>query len=295
MKEMSSGDIFAGKLKNIVETDTDSRFAFFIGAGCSVTSGIPTAGGLTKLWLDRLLDTNKIKKKKDIRAWINKNFENYDEDNPALSYGAVMEELFPRPMGRQREIERLVEGKDPSDGYAMLAQLITHERFGRQFNVVLTTNFDDLLNDALYLYPNKKALVIVHETLAHFVRVSTLKPLIVKLHGDARLDPKNLDIETSKISRKIAKKSKDLLADVGLVFIGYGGNDKSIVKLLNELDDSALPGEIFWINTKKPGPDLTDWLEKKKATWVHHRSFDTLMEMISKEFKIKPIKTRFAK
>jgi len=34
--------------------DNESRFAFFLGAGCSISSGIPGAGELVNEWLGRL-------------------------------------------------------------------------------------------------------------------------------------------------------------------------------------------------------------------------------------------------
>jgi NAD-dependent SIR2 family protein deacetylase len=45
---------FVRRLRNLMEEVDDCKFAFFIGAGCSVSSGIPAAGALVKRWLPRL-------------------------------------------------------------------------------------------------------------------------------------------------------------------------------------------------------------------------------------------------
>lgn len=47
----------------------DKRFAVFLGAGCSVSSGIPAAGLLVKeRWLPRLRDL-RAPDRKDLDAW----------------------------------------------------------------------------------------------------------------------------------------------------------------------------------------------------------------------------------
>jgi hypothetical protein len=39
------------------------------------------------------------------------------------------------------------------------------EECGKHCNINLTTNFDGMVADALYLYTNKKHIVIFHESL----------------------------------------------------------------------------------------------------------------------------------
>ena len=179
---------FVRRLKN--QINQDSKLVFFLGAGCSISSGIPGAKDLVNIWLPKLKKL-KTGSEEDCDSWVKEAYPEYDENNPALFYGKVIEELFFTADDRQQEIEGLIEGKDPSFGYAVLAQLMTHEKCGRHCNVVLTVNFDDLVADALYLYTNKKPLVISHESLAGFVRITRTRPLVIKLHGDARLEPKN--------------------------------------------------------------------------------------------------------
>ena len=107
----------------------------------------------------------------------------------------MIQQLFfsPRGLGK-REIERLCDGRFPAFGYAVLASLMAMD--GGRFNIVLTTNFDDLVADALYLFTAARPLVIHHESLANFIRPTRTRPLVVKLHGDHRLSPQNTFEET---------------------------------------------------------------------------------------------------
>ena len=244
LKQMGVAE-FVRRFKRDIEECEDSRFVFFIGAGCSISSGVPGANELVKMWLRNL---KKLRTGDDanLEQWAKKEYTDYDESQAAKHYGKVIQELFLNSETRQREIERLTDEKDPGFGYAVLAKLMSHNDFGSHCNAVLTVNFDDLIADALYLYTNKKPLVIVHESLVGFVRSTRKRPLVLKLHGDARLEPKNTESETNELSESVKKVLKNFLAETGLIFIGYGGHDESIAHILNELPNNALPWGIYF-------------------------------------------------
>ena len=285
---------FVRRFKILLE-DSDSRFVFFLGAGCSGSSGIPDAGALVRQWLPRL-KVLKTGDEDNLQKWIDEQFPGYSADNASSFYGKVIKDLFLTREERQKEIERLTEGKDPGFGYAVLSQIVGDKTIGRHCNIILTTNFDDMVADALYLYTNKKPLVIAHETLVGFVRISRTRPLVIKLHGDARLSPKNTEIETQELDGSVKKVLKNLLSEVGIVFIGYGGNDKSIVSILNDLHEDALPGGVWWISDKMPDNDMGQWLSERNVKWVNHLDFDELMLLLLNELELKhPEGKRFDK
>ena len=265
-------------------TERGARFAFFLGAGCSISSGIPSAARLVRRWLVELKkeDTGSTD---DLEEWVGEKFPNYDPDNPASSYAEVMKTCFPEPRERQNEIERMVEGKDPSFGYGVFTKLITDDSFGPQCNVVLTSNFDDLVADALYLYTRKKPLVIAHESLADFAR-ETNHPLVIKLHGDALFDPKSLEDETADLDPNVTEALARVMQGRGLVILGYGGNDKGILKALKSLSESVLDWGIYWINDVLPDNDFGRWLKDNNANWVKHLKFDELMVLVRSEFDL---------
>lgn len=263
--------------------ETDTGYAFFIGAGCSRSSGIPTAGELVvDSWLPRL----KRLVAPDIEGdgWLLNDFPGWDPENPAASYGDVIARLFLTPDHRQREMEVLCDGKFPAYGYAVLAALMADN--GGCFNVALTTNFDDLLADALYLFTSARPLVIHHEALASFIRPTRSRPLIVKLHGDNRLAPLNTDVETETLNQHLRQHVPGLLHDRGLVIIGYGGNDEGIAELLKDLPPEALPHGIYWVSQREPGDPLREWLEERNAAWVQERDFDETMLQLQDTFGI---------
>jgi len=288
---------FVRRFKQLITEPEDSKFAFFIGAGCSISSGIPGAEGLVKNWLPRLKKLKKGDESNygDYKDWAKKQY-GYDGNNAASLYGTVIKDLFLTPEERQREIERITEGKDPGFGYAVLAQLMGHKNYGSHCNSVLTVNFDDLVADALYLYTQKKPLVISHDSLVGFVKLTRTRPLVIKLHGDARLEPKNTSQETEKLDENVGEVIKNFLSETGLIFVGYGRYDESIAELLKDLPESALPWGIYWINDKIPDGEIGQWLKERDAVWVKHTDFDELMLLIRDEFGLDhPDKKRFEK
>ncbi len=286
-----SADEFARRLRD-TSRESDKRFAFFLGAGCSVSSDIPAAGGLVRdHWLPRLKDL-VAPHRDDGDAWARVEFPEYDPRFPAASYGPVMERLFFLPEERQREIERLCDGKFPGFGYATLARLMAME--GGAFNVVLTTNFDDLVADALYLFTKARPLIIHHESLASFIRPTRTRPLVVKLHGDNRLTPQNTSEETQRLQAGIESQVRPVLNDRGLIFIGYGGSDQSIARMLQNLPPEALPLGVYWVSGEEPKCQLGDWLERRNAIWVEKGDFDEFMLLVRDAFDLPhPERKRF--
>jgi hypothetical protein len=236
-------------------TKGDSKYAFFLGAGCSITSGIPAAAELVRRhWLPKLakLRTGDEKHAED---WATQYFGDYKPGNPAAAYSKVMEARFDTAQKRQEEIERITRVGKPGYGYSALARLLSHETHGRRCNVVLTTNFDDLVAEALYLFGREEArpLVIGHEALMSFVRVTRTAPMVVKLHHDRHLAPKNTPDEINELAGNVRQALHNVLQERGLIFMGYGGADPSIVKALAELQGGCPTASIGSITaSRKP-------------------------------------------
>ena len=225
--------------------------------------------------------------------WAKANIKGFDSNDPAASYGAVIEHCFPNHKVRQAQIERICEGASPGFGYSVVAQLCA--RNNTPFSVVLTTNFDDLVADAMFLYAESRPLIIHHAALAEYIRLTRSRPMVVKVHGDARLAPRNTALETKKIEKAMRQQVKKLLEYRGLLFFGYAGADDSVFQMLDELPPNALDLGVYWINKKLPAkPEFQEWLEKRKATWVRYTDFDEVMLHFYRAYNLAPpTKDRF--
>jgi Tfp pilus assembly protein PilF len=281
-----SPDAFLRKLANQIGDGKDPKFAFLLGAGCSVTSGIPAASTLAEKWLRRLKrDSTGTDNGWD--EWGRKEFQY--TTGPGQAYSAIIKKQFSTSLQQQLEIETVIDVRDPIGfGYITLATLMTDSKLGRRFDVVLTTNFDDLLPDSLYLYTKIKPRVVPHEALSAFVRPSEARPLIVKLHGDARLGPKNTAEDLRRIGRPLGKAVSDLLKDRGLIIMGYSGNDIGVASILSRLPKAACPWGIYWVNASPAGEPLAGFLAAREAKWVQDSNFDRLMALFFDHFALRP-------
>lgn len=261
-------ETFAKTLRDETQ-ERKAKFAFFLGAGCSVSSGIPTASTLVRhYWVPRLKDRHP----KDFADHLS----DYDESNPEISFGTAFKALYSTPSLRRQEAQARCNGRLPGLGYAILAGLLADK--DRAFNVALTTNFDELVSDALNLYANVRARVISDTALASDVSDDDESPLVVKVHGDFPVASLAPDDIVTALREELIPNLLNILSRRGLIFLGYAGNDASIVRMLERLDRVSGPKyQVYWINGHEPAKPMLRWLEAHDALWVENQDFDDLM------------------
>ncbi|WP_047302163.1 tetratricopeptide repeat protein, partial [Pseudomonas fluorescens] len=218
--------------------------------------------------------------------------------NAAEHYPQIFERRFEgdREAG-YAELEAAMEGKSPSLGYSLLAEVIQHTRH----KVVVTTNFDNLVADALAMHAHQSPLVVAHESLAGFVRPQLRRPLVAKIHRDLYLHPINdpAGVSTMEQGWKIALKK--LFQYFTPVVVGYGGNDGSLMNMLMGLDRGDIAGRMIWCYREgSPPPEKAlSVLEKHKGVLVKIPGFDQFMLQLAaklvSDFDVAAIAERTAK
>lgn len=272
-------DEFVDEIFEDFQKNSDSKYIFFLGAGCSVSSGIKLAKDLAKEWYEEL------KKQKTKFDKFNEFYKINTEDEKLIDFGnlyfKIFETLFPTPLAQQKEIQRITEKVTPSLGYYVLSAFMQKP----QFNTVITTNFDNLIQDALIYSGNKRALVITHQDLAKFIERNDT-PLITKIHGDAHIHPFNNSNDTKEIPEDLKIAIQGLFINAKLIFIGYKGNDESIADLL---EGCKRIDQVYWFGSNEPIDSKLEnwWKDLKSKTHIKERDFDKIMSLIKDKFKIK--------
>jgi tetratricopeptide (TPR) repeat protein len=266
------------EMERIHNTMKDRQFAFILGAGASFTSGIPTGQHLAERWL-KDLHLRECSDGRSIESWIAEcgvAEGGFTLKNAAEYYPRIFERRFEgdREAG-YAELEAAMEGKAPSLGYSLLAEIIQHTRH----KVVVTTNFDNLVADALAMHAHQSPLVVAHESLAGFVRPQMRRPLVAKIHRDLYLHPINdpAGVSTMEQGWKIALKK--LFQYFTPVVVGYGGNDGSLMNMLMGLDQGDIAGRMIWCyRADSPPPEKAlNVLSKHKGLLVKIPGFDEFM------------------
>ncbi|HEX6183554.1 MAG TPA: hypothetical protein VFZ44_06555, partial [Pyrinomonadaceae bacterium] len=117
------------------------RFAFLLGAGASRQSGIPTAAEMIQHFKEQIIlqrGPDGLKTDDEKEKWLSEQDWFRAEGS---AYCKCFERFEPKEIGRQRYIESIIEKREPSFGYVVLANLMAQGLI----NTIITTNFDDLV------------------------------------------------------------------------------------------------------------------------------------------------------
>lgn len=201
----------------------------FIGAGMSVTGGIPSAGEIAKEILAKYKDNPKIKKlSKEERVYTN-----------LMACLTTAE--------RNALLNHYMDKAKVNVGYIYLAHLIKEG----YIDYVLSVNFDNLILRAMAMYnmfPPTYDLSILKDLTTDRIE----KQSVTYLHGTHRgLWMLNTDKELKKISQ-ICSPFLNKIADRRTwIVIGYSGDDK----VLDHIADlGSFTNDLYWVTYKDNEP-----------------------------------------
>lgn len=272
-------------IRHIKTRETDSEtpnYNLFFGAGCSVSSGIRPAGKLIEEWVNDLYERFNSKPPESTHEaklyFENKQSNWYNKDN---AYSSLFEKTYEFASQRRRFVEREVDKALPAIGYAYLTSLVSK----KYFNTIFTTNFDDLINEAFYQFSNDRPLLCAHDSSIKSISITSKRPKIIKLHGDYLFDDiKSTLRETESLEQNTKEKLIEFCKEFGLIVIGYSGNDRSIMEVIDFLtkQESYLKNGVYWCLRKDDyiNHNLQNLFWKEKAYPVIIDGFDELFAEI---------------
>ena len=111
----------------------------------------------------------------------------------------------------QASILEAMQGKIASSGYFRLAKMMQECSTYSSKNIVITTNFDDLLLQALYKNfetGHRTPIVISHRALAHQIQLIDISknPIIFKVHHDFLFEPLNTEYDVMHYTEDVKKR-----------------------------------------------------------------------------------------
>jgi hypothetical protein len=279
------------------------RVAWLLGAGASAAAGLPTATQirddlLLRLFAERhgLLRENLHPNDPKVASDLREYFDGRNDMVPFGShddYSTAFELVFKDEPARHRYLRDKLKGKQPSYGQRVLGALVS----GGQADVLVTTNFDELLERAAadaYAAVNAPAdrrllntAALGSRDRARSVLEPDALPLLIKLHGDFRESAlKNLAAELAEQDSVLLQAVNDLSRTYGLAVVGYSGRDDSVMSMLEAASDveGAWPAGVWWF-TREPDRTpkrVTELLERigtagGSAHLVQLGAFDELM------------------
>jgi NAD-dependent SIR2 family protein deacetylase len=220
----------AGRLRSLLIDDSEP--VLLLGAGASVTSGIPAAGKTVEkvarwAWCKehgRYLGDMSIRRS-DYWPWLTAQAWYKPDLSLADLYPDAIDNLLGVKSDRREFFEQLINPPDipPSRGYAALTQIL-HQGW---ISTVLTTNFDRCLERAAIQHNRPHRLVSI-STPADYVMFSSapLDPQLVFLHGSVKhYTDKNLTDELQSLDTQLVDRLRPLLRDHPMIVVGYRGTE----------------------------------------------------------------------
>lgn len=277
-------DIKVMSLDNLIKKLTrvndwnDFQIVFLLGAGCSRSSGIPGAQELASHWLREIREDNPQK------------FPSLTDDNASSNYFEIFNERF-QESERKPAIDRFIKSAYPGLGYVIFTNLLASaDKWGnknkKRFNMILTTNFDNLIEQAFIVYTSERPVVIPDHSLIGFLKdVNSIS--VVKIHGDSRYAPRNqLDTVDELPGEVIAAISESIGRGV-LIVLGYAGAENGVAKLIGKLVSDNMIKQIWWVDAVPPGYAVQSRLPGLFTGFFHvkHADFDEFMLRLKHEIE----------
>lgn len=247
----------------------------FLGAGASVSSGIPGAAGVVERaarWAyahqhGRSEEDPRLQRS-DWLPWLEQ--QSWFDQTAALvdNYPSVVQHLLQPRHARAEFFRRLLSpGIEPSPGYDKLAEFLHLQLV----HTVLTTNFDSLLLDTR-AQKGRPHYINAIQTDSDYTKFTTDPQYaqLVYLHGSVdHYTDKNIIDEVQKLDPRLIEMLLPLLRDRPLIVVGYRGAERSVMRHL--LIDNAESAHfyrhgIFWCRRTGEStyelPPLVDELAK---------------------------------
>jgi hypothetical protein len=289
------------------------RIAWLLGAGASASARVPTASQIVLDLLARMyaaahglvlqeLNLGDQSTRDAILAYYD-GMNGMPPVGDPSDYSTAFALALPDEGPRRQYFRVLLRDRMPSYGQRVLGALLVQG----SVDLVLTTNFDDLLEQATdgaraaQEAPSRPRLGVAalgDAGRANLALSDDDFPFLIKLHGDFReRELKNLDPELLHQDERLRQAFLDASRRFGLAVIGYSGRDASVMAMLAEATRTreALPGGLWWL-TRDPGSVLpaVDQLMRQAteagvtSRYVRIENFDETLAGLGRQATLTP-------
>ena len=254
-------------------------YALVLGSGCSRNAGIPTGWEVTGDLIKQLAAARGEEIPDDPTGWY---CETFGRD---ASYSDLLEELGTTPTIRKAILQRFFEPTDterdqglkqPSLAHTAIAELVAHG----YVKVIVTTNFDRLIENALGQVGVEPVVLSTPQQVADAEPLAQMNCCVIKLHGDY-LSPESLNTaeELSKYPPATEVLLERITAEFGLVVCGWSADwDKRLREILTSAIGTHYP--TYWHVFGFPSQSTSDLISVRSARTVTDGDADHLFDTL---------------
>lgn len=273
-----------------------SPHALFLGAGASISSGVPSAGTCIWQWKKSIFCTNNPGLEEQVSEvslpaiqaridrWLQVNGYVPAEGEDEYSY--FIEQCHPIAEDRRRFFEPWIRRARPHIGYRLLCLLAQVGIFKSAW----TTNFDGLVARAAAPFDLTAVEVGIDSKERIYRQPQGEEIVCVSLHGDYRYDAlKNTPEELRNQEDDLKQALIDTLGTHSLVVSGYSGRDPSVMEALSSaVAQTNRRGKVYWCGiSDEPAAVVHEFLSaagksRKEVYYVRDAAFDDVMARLAR-------------
>jgi hypothetical protein len=266
-----------------------------LGAGASITSGMPSAQRCIWEWKrdifvtrnptlrDSVEELSLPGTRRIIQGWIDQQ-ANYPEEGSSEEYSFYAEECYPTSLDRRAFFQRFIAEARPHIGYKLTALLAE----AGCLRTIWTTNFDSLVSRAC-MAANVVCVEVGADTAHRASRPQGNDELrLVSLHGDFRYDRlKNTAEELREQDAILREELLHELKDFDLVVVGYSGRDESLMQVLSAAYADQSSCRLYWCGYgAEPGAEVRKLIasvspSRESAFYVDTAGFDDVISRVA--------------
>ncbi|MFC1725268.1 SIR2 family protein [candidate division KSB1 bacterium] len=270
------------KLSLAVHHQTPGTYALLLGSGISKSAQIPTGWDIVLDLIKKVAALKKEDTGDDPEKWFKDKFGKAPEYSKLLDVLTKTQEErknLLKPYFEPTEEEREEGKKQPTEAHKAIARLI---KLG-YFRMIITTNFDRLLDQALKDEGITPDVVMYDDQIEGTVPYVHSQCFILKVNGDY-LDTriKNTEQELSKYSSKLNKLLSQIFDDFGLIICGWSGEWD------NALRDAIMKSpfrrySLFWLKKGDIVQEAQDLIDNKKAEVIEIENADSFISELEEK------------
>lgn len=239
-------------------------FAILLGSGLSRSAEIPTGWEITLDLVRRVATAQGVEEQPDWAAWYR------EKTGQEPNYSTLLEEIASSPDERRAILHRYIEPdendreegrKIPTKAHIAIAQLV---RSGH-IRVIITTNFDRLMENALREQGIEPTVVSSADALAGAEPLTHSRCYLLKLHGDYK-DARilNTDQELSAYPESYNKLLDRIFDEHGLIVCGWSGEwDHALRAAFLRAPNRRYP--VYWAARGALGSGASELAEHRQA------------------------------
>lgn len=254
-------------------------FAALIGSGLSRSASIPTGWEITLDLVRRVATSQGVEEQADWAEWYRQ------KTGHEPNYSTLLEDLATSPDERRAILHRYIEPspeeredgrKIPTKAHHAIAELVQ----SGHIRVIVTTNFDRLMENALREHGVEPTVVASPDALAGAEPLTHSRCYLLKLHGDYK-DARilNTDEELSSYPACYDTLLDRIFDEHGLIICGWSGEwDHALRRVFLRAPNRRYP--VYWAARGSLGTGAQELADHRRAKVISIAGADEFFQAL---------------